>query len=106
MQRELAACPRNDCAVRLARGECGLNIVTFERPLECMTCGQVWEVVRSGGEFTHWDKQGIAHYKPTSYAIGSKWPKGESQCESIGYALKKRFVDADRSAPPSMGEQR
>jgi hypothetical protein len=107
MQRELAACPRDDCAVKRARGETGLTIVTFQPLLECAACGQIWELTESGGQFTHWDKQGVAHYEPVEYSIGSKWPKGERQCEfhEAGF-MTRRFVDADRSAPPSMGEQR
>lgn len=97
MVDELAACPRQDCRVREAQGEPGINIINNSLFLECAACDQIWELEAFGGEFTHWDRTGKPHISSVTYSIGSKWPKGESQCESVGgIAMRKRFVNASR----------
>ncbi len=90
--------PRNDCRVREASGDTGVNILGNNNLLECAQCGQLWELCGEGGNFTHWDKLGRSHYGVIKWSIESKWPKGESQCESVfgGYGMKKKFKDAER----------
>ena len=106
MVAELAACVRDDCAVREARGEFG---AMFAGPtyLGCETCGQIWELVSTGGHFLHWDKSGTARYAPAQSKIGSKWPRTERQCTSEGGGLLcKRMEDAPMRLQIGLSDKR
>lgn len=97
MQKELSACSRSDCRIVHAGRDLDNHIISNNLFIECAVCNQVWELECSGGEFTHWDKSGIAHQSATAYRIASKWPRGEGQCENSGSNLiVKKFVDAKR----------
>lgn len=97
---ELERCPKSDCSIREARGYTGQRVVSSGYFLECTTCNQIWELEPKLSGFKFWDKSGAPHgnIDNWAWAISSKWPKGEDQCDTVGgnYGFKKRMDDAKR----------
>jgi hypothetical protein len=92
---ELAACAAGGCRIESARDTDGWVMASNNLKLECVTCGQLWDVEYSGGRLMHWDQGGSPHYTPEEWKITSKWPRGERQMESVPGTIvwRMRFVD-------------